>query len=140
MRFTQQSALALLRAADVFYWNEHDPEDPQTDRMLNMNDTWAWATAFGEYVPDECLVEVAELFCQYGRCGLLYWVSERNGKMRSEFHDVNRCVEFVRYEEEFKQFTPTSSMQAYTPYSYTLGLPERQQFRYWQRFKKLLRL
>lgn len=126
-RFTQEEALAFLRAGDVFYWNEYDPDEDDGERppfrCLNMNDTWGWALAWGEYVPDDKLIEVAELFWQYGWAGCLYWVSEQHEQMRSEFHDVNRRVEFVRHEEEFKKRTPGSSKQAYTPYSYVLGLP-----------------
>src|ERR1051325_22908 len=65
---------------------------------LNMNDTWGWAIADSEPVPDDKLHEVARLFGEYGRAGLLYWVSEQRGGERSDFHDVNRFIQF-RSEE-----------------------------------------
>lgn len=145
-RFTLDSARAFLIQADVFYygdveseiaglktgykdkWTEEKErqwreEISQSQQTLNMNDTWGWALAWGEKVPDDKLIEVAGLFWSYGWAGLLYWVSEQHSKMRSEFHDVNRRVDFVRHEQEFQQRTPGSSAQAYTPYSYTLGGP-----------------
>ncbi len=117
--FTIDSARAFLRQADVLF--EEDPEEPQAGQMLNMNDTWGWALAWGEYVPDENLIEVAELFYAYGWPGCLYWVSERHDRMRSEFHHINRWVDFVRAEEEFAKRMPNVRAQAYTPFSYTLG-------------------
>ena len=87
-------ARTLLEAAGVFF--DNDDLDPRYHQMLNMNDVWGWATADGEYVEDEELPEVARLFCEYGWCGLLYWVSQKRGGIVSEFADVNRFIEFAR--------------------------------------------
>lgn len=115
----------LLRLAGVFYFDEDsdllEDEGPEWLQTLNMNDTWGWASAFGEYVPDDQLPIVAELYRSYGWCGILYWVSERNNQMKSEFQDINRFVEFVRYEEKLKVDVPNSSRRAYTKSVYTLG-------------------
>lgn len=93
-------ARTLLRAADVFYHNgDEDDEDWGERDTLNFNDTWCWASAWGQRVPEDELPEVARLFRSYGRCGLLYWMSEINQQMRSEFHDNNRFIDFVRNEE-----------------------------------------
>lgn len=119
-QFTLESARAFLRSAAVFYGE--DVEDPRGAQMLNMNDTWGWAVAWGEYVPDEKLIEVAELFWSYGWAGCLYWTSERRDRMRSEFHHINRQIDFVRAEEEFTKRMRNSSELAYTPYTYTLGV------------------
>ena len=91
-----------------------------------MNDVWGWACSWGEEVPDDELIPLAELFWKYGWGGCLYWVSERNEKMRSEFRDVNRQVDFVRHEIEHAK-GKSSSEAAYTPLSYTLdGSPVTQ--------------
>jgi hypothetical protein len=109
----------LLDIAGVFFGA--DEVEPRLARTLNMNDTFGWALAFGEEVPDDALDEVARLYEEYGACGLYYWVSERNDGMRSEFHDVQRRIDFVRHEEEFRKKTPGSTKQAYTKLVYTLG-------------------
>ena len=126
-RFTQESAQAFLDAAGVFY--EFYPDDEELDErdpvifknVLNMNDVWGWALAWGEKVPDEKLIEVAELFWAYGWPGLLYWMSCRHDNMRSEFHDNNRAIEFVRNEERIKAAHPGSSALAYHQEAYTIG-------------------
>ena len=123
-RFTIETARAFLYAADVFYdslSDAHDPEEDGPRQALNMNDVWGWATAWGEVVPDDKLIEVAELFWHYGWPGLLYWMSCRHDNMRSEFHDNNRAIEFVRNEERIKAAHPDSSARAYHQESYTIG-------------------
>lgn len=119
--FNIYTARAFLRAADVFFdADEDDPEEMA--QTLNMNDTWAWACADAEYVPDAELPRVAELFWWYGYAGLLFWVSERRGQCKSEFADVNRFIEFVRHEEAIKADEPDSSKRAYLKRSYTIGM------------------
>jgi hypothetical protein len=44
-----------------------------------MNDTFAYACADCEEVPDDKINEVAKLFRLYGGAGLDYWVSEQRG-------------------------------------------------------------
>lgn len=117
---TTEEARALLKAADVFF-SDDEGDEPELNQTLNMNDTWAWACADGEYVPDEELVRVATLFLRYGMCGLYYWVSERHNGMRSEFCDINRFIDFVRHEEAIYQEFPTSSARAYAKRTYTIG-------------------
>jgi hypothetical protein len=98
------------------------PQDEDTTGIvLNMNDTWGWATAWGEDVPDDKIEELANLIWWYGNAGTLYWVSEQHGQMRSEFHDINRFVDFVRNEERLKKEVPNSSQRAYKKLTYTLG-------------------
>lgn len=115
-----EDARKLLVAAEVVYGKDEDC--PNGDQVLNMNDTWAWATAWGETIPDEELPRVASLVRQYGYCGALYWVSERHKGMRSEFEDINRFVEFVRMEEAIRVEVPHSSKRAYTKKVYSLGM------------------
>ena len=114
-----ESARKLLLAADLVYGKDED--SPNGDQVLNMNDTWGWALAWGEPVPDEDLVEVARLIRKYGFCGALYWMSERHNQMRSEFEDINRFVEFVRNEEAIRKEVVGSSALAYAKRSYTIG-------------------
>lgn|SRR6185312_1427227 len=117
---TKEEAQKLLDAADVFY--DCDPDDPEDEpNVLNQNDTWGWALAMGEKVPDECLIEVANLFRQYGDAGILYWVSKRNDNMRSQFNDVNRKIDFVEHEIEIRKKCNTSSKLAFYKTSYTIG-------------------
>ena len=123
-RFTVDSARAFLYAADVFYdslGDEHDPNEDGPRQVLNMNDVWGWATAWGEEVPDDRLVEVAELFWNYGWPGMLYWMSCRYDNMRSKFHDNNRAIDFVRNEERIKAAHPNSNNRAYYKESYIVG-------------------
>lgn len=98
------------------------PQDEDTPGLvLNMNDTWCWASAWGEEVPDEKAKELAELIWWYGHAGVLYWVSEQHGQMRSEFEDNNRAIDFVRQEEKIKKEVPDSTKRAYAKRSYTIG-------------------
>ena len=117
---TIDQARALLEAAEVFY-GDLGERDKQT---LNMNDTFGWALAWGEYVPDEKLPEVAALFMRHGLAGLLYWVSEQNDGMRAEFEDINRFIDFVRHEEKLIKEIPSSTDRARKKLTYVLG--ERQ--------------
>jgi len=96
-------------------------EDPTGHLLINFNDTWGWAMAYGEEVPDDEIEEVARLIFQWGWAGLLYWCSEKNDAMRSEFLDNNRCIDFVRHEEQLIASEPSSSKRAYTKLKYTLG-------------------
>jgi hypothetical protein len=113
---TQEEATQLLRTIGYLYDDDEVLE-------LNMNDVWAWALAWGEPIPADKVVEVAELFRLYGWCGLLYWVSEQHDQMRSEFEDNNRMIDFVRHEETLRQTEPDDNKRAYTKLSYTLGGP-----------------
>ena len=79
-----KQAVEFLDKAGVFYSSKDSP------RELNMNDVWCWACADGEEVKEEEMIEVAELFWNYGWCGILYWVSKKNDNMKSEFLDNNR--------------------------------------------------
>jgi len=122
MWFSIEEARKLLNAADVFYdIDEDDEQEGHLSQTLNMNDTWAWAMAMGEDVPDDKLPEVARLFWCYGHAGILYWVSEQNDGMRSEFHDNNRSIDFVKNEEAILKRIPDSTKRAYEKVSYTLG-------------------
>ena len=85
-----------------------------------MNDTWMWASAWGEEVPETELIEVARLFRTYGTCGLYFWMSQRHEEMRSEFADINRFVEFVKQEEAIRKKIPDSNKRAYYKASYTI--------------------
>lgn len=116
---TLGEAKAFLIANDLVYGP--DDEVPEYAQTLNMSDTWAWGTAWGEYIPDDQILIVVSLIKQYGWPGALYWMSERHDHMRSEFADINRFVEFVRHEEALKAKYPNSSERAYVKYSYTLG-------------------
>lgn len=114
---TLGTAKRLLILSGVCY----DRKDCDGKFVLNMNDTWAWATAWGEEIPEDKLVEVAALLVNYGWPGLLYWVSERHGGIRSEFYDNNRMIDFVWQEERLRKVEPNSSRRAYKKVVYTLG-------------------
>ncbi len=107
--------------ADLFFDDYDDDDDPKITQTLNMNDVWCWASADGQYVPDDKLQEVAKLYEDYGWCGIVYWVSEQNNGMKSEFYDINRFIEFVRQEEQLKKKIPSSSKRAYKHLVYKLG-------------------
>lgn len=90
--------------------------------VLNMSDTWGWATAWAEPVPEDELPRVAELFERYGHCGLYYWVTTKHLGLRSEFHDINRMVDFVAAEEKVIAEEPDSNKRAYKKVSYSIGV------------------
>lgn len=117
--FSKDEAARLLENAHVFY-PRNEGDDEIGDHLLNMNDTWAWATAWAEKVEDDALVEVAELFWRYGNAGLLYWVSQQHDGMRSEFYDNNRAIEFVANEERIRKNVPDYNKRAYHKESYTI--------------------
>lgn len=116
-----EEARELLTKADVFFGDYEDEDFPKLKQTLNMNDVWCWACADGEYVSDEELPEVARLYRAYGYCGILYWVSQKNGGMRSEFLDINRFIDFVKHEEDFIKEVPDWDERAYKQMTYTLG-------------------
>ena len=127
---TPANAKRILLLAEVCYprkWTEGK-------FVLNMNDVWCWASGWGEEIPDDKLVEVATLLTEYGWPGLLYWVSEKHDGMRSEFHDNNRFIDFVRREERLKKSVPNSTKRAYKRISYTLPDVPRWNWKFWQRF------
>ena len=116
---TPSEARALLNAADLVFGD--DDEIEHGAQTLNMNDVWAWATSWGEYVPNEELPTLADLVVRYGWCGVLYWTSERHNGMRSAFEDINRWIEFVRAEERIIENNLSSSKRAYLKQCYTIG-------------------
>lgn len=109
----------LLKAADLVFGADDEVDD--WERTLNMNDVWGWATSWCETIPEESLPEVGRLVRCYGYCGVLYWVSEQHDRMRSEFEDINRFVEFVRAEEGIRQEVIGSNTRAYAKRIYTIG-------------------
>ena len=122
----KEYSLNLLRLAGVFYYNSPEEalecnDDAEASQTLNMNDTFGWAVAWGVYVHDNELIEVANMYKMYGDCGLMYWVSRKNNDCRSEFYDVNRKIDFVRKEEEIRSLHKTYSELAYAKHVYTLG-------------------
>jgi hypothetical protein len=108
--------MTMLLASDCCFLDDEDGSI-----SLNMNDTWAWATAWCPTVPADQLSEVARLFRVYGQAGLMYWHSCQEKNMRSAFHDNNRAIDFVRHEEEIRKETPDSNKRAYRKVEYTIG-------------------
>lgn len=140
-RFTIEAAREFLRRAQIMYTDdiatecaEIDADADYTDeqkaeykqevvegaQILNMNDCFGWALAWGKHVPDEDLVELAELIWRYGWCGALYYTSEHSDKCRSEFADNQRFIDFVRSEEAIRKEVPNSNRRAYHKVSYQL--------------------
>jgi hypothetical protein len=114
-------AKRLLIASDLCFEQDDDPDDPMPPFMLNLNDTFGWACADGEIIPEEQLVEVARLVRRYGYCGALYWASKVRGWERTAFQDNNRFIDFVRHEEELRERVPSSSKRGCERLVYTLG-------------------
>ena len=118
MKFNIDDARKLLTESGIFYGEiDDDPNDAQT---INFNDTWGWATAWGDYVEDNELPELARLSWLYGWCGVLYWGSQKNKAMRSEFYHYNRMIEFVEHEEALIKKYPSESKRAYHKTSYKI--------------------
>ena len=89
--------------------------------ILNMSDVWCWACADAEYIEKKEIPEVTRLFKEYGWPGLLYWASQKNGGIYSEFTDNNRFIEFVENEERVKEEVPDYNKRAYHKVKYTIG-------------------
>ena len=122
--FSVENARKLLETAGVFFGPEFDEDEDQDEPLaqtLNLNDTFCWACADGEYVSDDELPRLAGLFWHYGWCGILYWVNEKRGQERVEFADVNRFIDFVRHEEVIRQEIPNDSLRAYAKRQYIVG-------------------
>jgi hypothetical protein len=115
------NARKLLEASGLFLTEE---EDDVVGLWLNLSDTFGWACADSEEITDNDLLEVANLFRDYGWCGLLYWASEKRGGELTEFADNNRFIEFVKKEEQIKRDVPQSTKRAYHRVSYTIGVEE----------------
>lgn len=118
-----EEARAYLQTTEIFFDNDPSDEDysPDMDQQVNFNDVWGWALSYWEKCEDNELPELAELHSSYGWCGVLYWCSKKNNGMRSEFHDVNRRIEFVENEERIKKQIPGRSKRAYHQEEYTIG-------------------
>lgn len=113
-----KNARELLLLSDYVF----DDEDFKDGLLrINLNDVWCWACAQCEPIPNEKVVEVARLFRKYGWCGLLYWASEQDNQCRSEFHDNNRFIDFVRKEEEIIKEVPDYNKRGYHKTTYALG-------------------
>ena len=98
----QRSALKLLRESGIFY-NDNISEldagdDPQSIRLINLNDTFWWGTAYCQFLPDDKIEELSNLFFKYGWCGVLYWCSKQE-EIKPEFENVIRSIQFVENEE-----------------------------------------
>lgn len=118
--YTLEEAKTLLTCSNVFF-GDTDRDDPRWNQTINLNDVWGWACSDCEYVEDHEMIEVATLFFHYGWNGILYWISQKRGGIKSEFHDVNRGIEFVKKEEQIKKDEPSTTKRAYTKVVYTLG-------------------
>lgn len=134
MQFTIETAGKFLRNAELFDFEDEDEEDEWANKWhqtLNLSDTFAWACADAQFVEDVELPELARLFYDYGYCGVLYWVSEKrkneNGPMMSEFHDINRHIQFVRIEEELRNAEPYSTKRAFKKVEYTIGVTDNKE-------------
>lgn len=116
----QQAAFDFLKSTGIFFGRDED-EDEKWDRMINLNDVWGWASSDGFEVPMDQMPELERLYHAYGWCGVLYFVSERQGGRRSEFHHYNRMIEFARNEEAIRSVHQRHSDYAYDRKSYTVG-------------------
>lgn len=119
--FSIPDARKLLESAGVFF--DLDEEDgPKWGQTINLNDAFYWACSDCQYVEDEELPRLAELFWRYGNAGVMYWVAveKRNGEV-PEFLDVRRQIEFVQHEEAIRLEEPSSSKRAYLQREYTIG-------------------
>src|SRR3990172_7233381 len=116
--FTFAKGRELLAAGGLFF----DQDYGVLVQCLNLNDTFYWACADGEEIPDSEIQKVAELFYRWGWCGVLYWVwKRRGGDFTVEFQDIHRFIEFVTNEESIREKEPSDSKRAYFKYSYIVG-------------------
>ena len=118
-----KSKLNFLRLSGIFYYDKLDELDLDEDikflRMINLNDTFWWASAYCEYVEDDEIEEVYRLMIDYGWCGILYWTAKK-GKIEPEFNNVRRMISFVENEEKIKGKCKSSSDYAYSDDKYLI--------------------
>ena len=126
-----ESARKLLEEAGVFYYNEDELDEFETEdekeemrQVLNLNDAFFWACSDCEKVENDELLEVARLFIDYGYPGIYYWVMKKRNWDKVEFLDVNRWVQFVRAEEALCGQEPHRPKRAYIEYEYTISNKE----------------
>jgi len=112
---SKDESWALIKAMPDYY---SDPKESDK-HMIIMSDVWGWACADGIEVTDNNVERIAELYNRYGFGGLLYFQSDERGW--SEFHDNNRFLEFVKYEEKIREEIPDSNKRAYHKETYTIG-------------------
>lgn len=118
-----KSKLNFLRQSGIFYYDNLDELDPDDNikslRMINLNDTFWWASAYGEYVEDNEIEEVYRLSIEYGWCGILYWAAKK-GNVDPEFNNVRRMISFVKNEETIRGKCKSSSDYAYSDDKYSI--------------------
>lgn len=125
---TPEQEELIVRGGDDDPWSEPDIQEyldevREYQATLNMNDVFGWALAFGQKVPDGDLEELDRLVKWYGYIGAIYYTSEKNGAMRSEFEHYQRAIDFVREEEKLRTEHPNPSDLAYFKASYALPSP-----------------
>lgn len=130
MKFTIESGLALLKAADLVHelkhWEIEDDdgnviEDIGPVLAVFFSDVWGWATSDVTLLPREEIPRLAELYDFYGWCGVLYWAFSKREWTRSAFYDNNRFIEFVAHEEAIKQEVPGYTERGSAKRVYTIG-------------------
>ena len=123
------AAWAMIKAIPAYY---HDPEEGP-EHLILMNDVWAWATSCSIDVTDDNAIRIAQLYNEYGFCGLLYYQGvelDRLGAPNApetryaEFEDIQRFVEFVVAEERIKKEVPDYNKRAYAKRQYVIGTPK----------------
>lgn len=124
----QDRAFNFLKEAGLFFgvdeYLDADltlEERDKWERMLNLNDTFGWGCADCQLVEMVDMPELKRLFFNYGWCGILYWVSELRGGIRSEFRHYNRMIEFVKSEEGVRKSYSSEAQYAYGKVSYVVG-------------------
>lgn len=131
--FTTKEAAKLLERANVFFYDPSDEDEEDYEdwkHVINCGDTFAWGCADAEKVEENELVEAATLFWRYGWGGLLYWIVSKRGTEYpwSEFHDVNRSIEYAKREEEllheFGDPAKSTSERAYAKRKYSIGVED----------------
>ena len=116
-----ERAKTLITASGMCFGPDFEFEDEAKPFTINLNDAFWWACGDAETIPEDSLIEVADLFYQYGICGVYYWVLRRRGIAQVEFADINRFVEFVSHEERIKVEVPSDNKRAYHKATYTIG-------------------
>ena len=92
------NAVAIFEADDEYCFCQ---DNDDSEWYVPLNDTWYYASADGEDIPLDQYKIVADLYRQYGRCGVLYWVHGVR-KTLPQIPSQRRMVEMVvAREEEF---------------------------------------
>jgi hypothetical protein len=90
--------LAFLTAVDAVVWF-HEPDGRTAKPQAFCSDTFAYATADGEDIPDDQVAVLADVYNRWHWAGVTAWVAWRRGTEPLDEHRVDPYLEARKYLE-----------------------------------------